>query len=105
MDGYAVDPYAAYERLKPYPEDIKELFFSHPKHFAHSSAVYNRMFSIADTYLDNGRGNTVESFNADSSLTVNGAVKYFIRKDVLKGLGGLSYFTFDGLERFVLYPA
>jgi hypothetical protein len=73
--------------------------FANVKHFSANSALYNRMLSIADTQLDNGRGGRIEQRAGDSAYTINGTVTYYIRKDALLGRGGLSYFTFDGLSR------
>lgn len=93
------DDQAAIRPLRPLPPDIKALFFSDIKHFSASSALYNRMMSIADTLLENGRGGKVEQRRGDSAYTVNGSVTYYVRKDAMVGRGGLSYFTFDGLSR------
>jgi hypothetical protein len=75
------------------------MIFRDIPHFSANSMVYNRMLSIADTYLDNGRGGKVESFQGNAAYTINGSVRYFLNKDALLSRGGLSYFTFEGRER------
>ena len=99
MGGYVVrDEFAAVKPWKPLPQDIKDMMFNDVGHFAASSALYNRMLSIGDTVLDNGRTGKAERFNGDSAYTINGCVTYYLRKDALIGKGGLSYFTYDGLS-------
>jgi hypothetical protein len=98
--GYIIlDDQAAFTTLKPLPLDILHLLFANIKHFSANSALYNRMLSIADTQLENGRGGKIEQRRGDSAYTINGTVTYYIRRDALIGRGGLSYFTFDGLAK------
>lgn len=93
------DEYSEFEKFRPYPDNISALILSDVKHFSSNSAIYNRSLSIADTFIDNGRGGKVERINGSSSVTINGSVKYYMQFDALKGSGGLSFFTFDGLDR------
>jgi hypothetical protein len=104
--GYAIlDEQAAVRPLRPLPPEIKALLFSDIKHFSSSSALYNRMMSIADTVIENGRGGKAEQRNGDAAYTVNGTITYYVRRDALVGRGGLSYFTFDGLSRLKQHGA
>jgi hypothetical protein len=63
--------------------------------------VYNRMFSILSTFIDNGRHNGVERRNGDSAVTINGSVRYYFHGDVESCKGGLSYFLYDGLDKLL----
>ena len=88
------------EPLKPYPPDIVKLLLYNIPHFSKCSAYYNRTMSIADTRLSNGgRNGGCERRQGDASVTINGSVKYILNDDAFTATGGISYFTFDGLDR------
>lgn len=104
--GYVVhDAAAAVRPLLPMPAEVVNMIKSNIPHFSSSSALYNRMLSIADTQLENGRGGKAEQRGGESAYTINGCVTYFMRKDALLGKGGLSYYTYDGLSRLADHAA
>lgn len=104
--GYVVrDTNAAVKPLLPMPANIVTMIKEDIPHFSSSSALYNRMMSIADTELENGRGGKAEQRGGESAYTINGCVTYYLRKDALLGRGGLSYFTYDGLSRLQSHAA
>ena len=85
--------------LHPYPQNIRDRIVDNVAHYSASSLLYNRMLSIADTYIDNGRGGTAETFGGPASYTVNGSVVYYLRRDAMFSSNGVSYFTYDGEPR------
>jgi hypothetical protein len=102
LQGHALDQsQCAITPLQPYPDELADLFLSNIGHFSKNSAVYNRMFSILSTYIDNGRHNGVERRNGSSAVTINGSVKYYFHGNVDACKGGLAYFLYDGLDKLM----
>ena len=72
-NGAFVDVFSGFPALNPLPPDLRRVACERINHFSSKSAIYNNLFSIAVTSVDNGReGVGFETFNMPASVKVNG---------------------------------
>jgi hypothetical protein len=99
MNGRALDPNSLFPKLEPLPLELLGMVRHQLNHIGRASAYYNKIFSIAATGVDNGKGGGVESIIGHHSLKINGSVYSYLPETKGAGVmsGGLTYFTFDNL--------